>query len=44
MSTKEVTELRKSGKIREAYHLALLDYKEDEKNEWAQNYHQGTKF
>lgn len=36
MSVKEVTLLRKSGKLKEAYKMAIEDLKEDKNNSWAQ--------
>ena len=36
MSVKEVASLRKQGKLREAYNLAVEDLKEDMDNPWAQ--------
>ena len=36
MSVKEVTLLRKSGNLKEAYKMAIDDLKEDRNNSWAQ--------
>lgn len=36
MSVKEVTSLRKSGNLKEAYKIAIDDLKEDRSNSWAQ--------
>ena len=36
MSVKEVTLLRKSGNLKEAYKMAIDDLKEDRNNPWAQ--------
>lgn len=36
MSVKEVTSLRKSGNLKEAYKMAIDDLKEDRNNSWAQ--------